>query len=77
MLCDHIEAMSRSKIQSGEYDPTTIIDTNINGLLDRGQLDDVNMKLGNLKKIKLALAKELEGLYQKRVRYEIDEQSDG
>ena len=76
MICDHIEATSRSKIQSGEYDPTTIIDTTINGLLDRSQLDDVSMKLGNLKKIKIALAKELEGLYQKRVRYEVDEENE-
>lgn len=76
MICDHIEATSRSKIQSGEYDPSTIIDTTINGLLDRNQLDEVSMKLGNLKKIKIALGKELEGLYQKRVRYEVDEEND-
>ncbi len=70
MICDHIEARSRSLVQSGKYDPDTIIDNTINGLLDDGQLDDVHMRLGDLKKIKVALAKELEGLYQKRVDYD-------
>jgi putative nucleotidyltransferase with HDIG domain len=70
MICDHIEAKSRSLVQAGKYDPVTIIDDTINGLLDDGQLDDVHMRLGDLKKIKLALAKELEGLYQKRVDYD-------
>lgn len=70
MICDHIEARSRSLVQAGKYDPETIIDDTINGLLDDGQLDDVHMRLGDLKKIKLALAKELEGLYQKRIDYD-------
>ena len=42
----------------------------ISGLLNDGQFDNVEMKLGDVKKIKLVLAKELEGLYQKRVSYE-------
>jgi putative nucleotidyltransferase with HDIG domain len=70
MICDHIEARSRSLVQANKYDPDTIIDNTINGLLDDGQLDDVHMRLGDLKKIKVALAKELEGLYQKRVDYD-------
>ena len=70
MITDTIEATTRSLVQAGKYDPTTLIDTTINGLLDSGQLDDVTMPLGDLKKIKKALAKELEGLYQKRVDYD-------
>ena len=70
MICDHLEATSRSLVQAGKYDPDTIIDNTINGLLDDGQLDDVHMRLGDLKKIKVALARELEGLYQKRVDYD-------
>ena len=35
-----------------------------------GQLDEVVMRLGDLKKIKEALARELEGTYQKRVDYD-------
>jgi len=70
MICDHLEATSRSLVQAGKYDPNTIIDNTITGLIDDGQLDDVHMRLGDLKKIKEALAKELEGLYQKRVDYD-------
>jgi len=69
MICDILEATSRSKIQSGTYDPGKIIEETVNGLIADSQLDEVYMKLGDLKKIKLALAKELEGTYQKRVDY--------
>lgn len=70
MICDHIEATSRSLVQAGKYDASKVIDTTINDLLDDGQLDDVVMRLGDLKKVKEALAKELEGIYQKRVDYD-------
>ena len=70
MICDHIEATSRSLMQSNKFDPTVVIESTINGLIDDGQLDDVVMRLGDLKKIKEALAKELEGTYQKRVDYD-------
>jgi len=70
MICDVIEAMSRSRIQSGKFNPTEVIEYTINDLIDDGQLDEVVMKLGDLKKIKLALGKELEGTYQKRVDYD-------
>lgn len=69
MICDAIEATSRSKVQSGTFDPVNVIESTINGLIDDGQLDEVTMKLGNLKIIKSALGKELEGTYQKRVDY--------
>ena len=49
--------------------PTHIIEDTINTLLSDGQLDDVVMRLGDLQKIKDALAKELEGTFQKRVDY--------
>jgi putative nucleotidyltransferase with HDIG domain len=70
MICDSIEAKSRSLMQAGKFDPGTVIEETINGLLSDGQLDEVVMKLGNLQKIKEALAKELEGTYQKRVDYD-------
>lgn len=71
MITDHIEATSRSKYQAGKFEPKDIIETSIQKLIDAGQMDDVYMKLGDLKKIKLALAKELEGIYQKRVDYDL------
>ncbi len=69
MICDCIEARSRSDIQSGKFDPLAVIEETINDLMKDGQLDDVTMKLGDLQIIKEALAKELEGTYQKRVDY--------
>ncbi len=69
MICDCIEARSRSDIQSGKFDPVDVIEETINDLMKDGQLDDVTMKLGDLQIIKVALAKELEGTYQKRVDY--------
>lgn len=76
MICDQIEATSRSLVQSGKFNPTDVMEKTINGLLNDGQFDDVEIKLGDVKKIKLVLAKELEGLYQKRVSYERDSKED-
>ena len=71
MICDCIEATSRAQVQKRgpEFDPTIVIEDTINSLLSDGQLDDVVMRLGDLQKIKDALAKELQGTYQKRVDY--------
>jgi hypothetical protein len=69
LICDRVEATSRSLVQSGHFEPAVVLEQTINGLLDRSQLDNVNTKLGNLKKIREALARELEGVYQKRVDY--------
>ena len=71
MICDCIEARSRSEIQAGkgQFDPSEVIEETIKNLLEDGQLDDVYMRLGDLQKIKDALSKELEGTFQKRVDY--------
>jgi putative nucleotidyltransferase with HDIG domain len=69
MVVDHIEATSKSMVQSGKFDPKMIIETTINGLLESEQLDEVIMPIGNLKKIKISLAKELSSIYQKRIDY--------
>ena len=69
MITDSIEATSRSLAQAGKLDSVNVIDDTINRLLDDSQLDQVMIRLGDLKKIKTVLAKELEGLYQKRIEY--------
>jgi len=71
MICDCLEARTRSEAQKRQssFDPKIIIEDTINDLLSDGQLDDVVMRLGDLQKIKDSLAKELQGLYQKRVDY--------
>jgi len=72
MISDHVEATSKSRFQAGKLNTIDIIDSTITNLLDDGQLDGVVMKLGDLKKIKLAIAKDLEGSYHKRVQYPSD-----
>lgn len=69
MICDVVEAMSRSLVQANKFDPNKVIEDTINDLIDDGQLDSVYMRLGDLKKVKIALGKELEGTYQKRIDY--------
>lgn len=70
MLCDSIQARSRSEVQSGKFDPAKTIQQTIDSLSADGQLDDVYMRLGDLQTIKAVLAKELEGMFQRRVDYE-------
>lgn len=70
LICDHLEARTRSDIQAGKkIQPIDLIEDIINYQLSDGQLDDVVMRLGDLQKIKIALSRELEGIYQKRVDY--------
>jgi len=77
MVCDSVEAMARALAQAGKFDPNRVINETLQKLIDGGQLDDVTMKLGDLKKIKSALAKELEGMYQKRVDYDEAKEEEG
>ena len=70
MICDHLEARSRSLLQNSKFD-SNIVNTTIDEILEDGQLDDVTMKFGDLKKIKSVLSKELEGFYQKRPDYDV------
>lgn len=72
MITDRVEATSRALVQTGKFDPAKVITSVINDLLDDAQLDEVEIKLGSLKKIKEVLGKELEGVYQKRVNYSED-----
>jgi putative nucleotidyltransferase with HDIG domain len=76
MVCDSVEATSRALVQAGKFDPDTVINDTLQRAIDSGQLDNVTIKLGDLKKIKSALAKELEGMYQKRIEYPPEEVED-
>lgn len=70
MLCDSIEARSRSEVQSGKFDPAKVIMSTWDILESDRQFEDVVMRLGHVVTIKETLAKELEGMYQKRVDYD-------
>jgi len=74
MICDNIEARSRSYLQNGkDFNPSDVIEKAINSLMTDSQLDA--MTLGDLRLIKEALRKELEGTYQKRVSYPDEEET--
>lgn len=79
MICDSIEATARSLASNGKLESSeekkSVINNTINRLMDDDQLDDV--KVGDLKKIRRVLYKELENKYHKRELYgDEDEQGD-
>ena len=76
MLCDHAEATSRSIYvdQKKDVEPDVFINNIFNKLMLDGQFDDVELKLGNLIKIQQALAEDVAGNYQKRLKYEEDDE---
>lgn len=74
MLCDSIEATTRSLYNNGDGDEDFIIKAvkgTISRLMDDQQLD--NMKIGVLNTTKKILIKELESIYHKRVSYDKEE----
>ena len=76
MLCDQVEATSRSLYvdQKKDVEPDVFIGNIFNKLMMDGQFDDVELKLGNLGKIQKALAEDVAGNYQKRLKYAEDEE---
>lgn len=70
MIADRVEASSRSLSSSGKFNPVEVIDKTIDLLLSDGELDAVMIKLGDLKKIKESMTRELEGVFSKRIDYD-------
>ena len=72
MLCDHLEARSRSMMQHDKdsFNPSTIVSQVWEELESDRQIANVVMKLGDVATLKEALAKELGAMYQKRVDYQ-------
>ncbi len=74
MLCDHLEARSRSLAQAGKLDEIDpLVEIAFNQLNDDEQFDDVTIKLAHLRKIKTFLRRELTSQYHKRVDYDEEE----
>lgn len=71
MICDSVEATARSLASVNDLeekdDRRAVVNTNVDRLMQDGQLDDI--KVGQLKKIKAVLYKELENIYHKRETY--------
>ena len=70
MICDHVEATSRSLVQANKFEATTVVSKIMTELIDDEQLDNVVMRVGDLKIIKDFLIRDLESTYQKRVDYD-------
>lgn len=80
MICDSIEATARSLAVNGKLDTTeerkSVVNNTINRLMDDDQLDDITV--GELKKVRRVLYKELENRYHKRELYgDEDEEATG
>ena len=72
MLCDQIEATSRSVYitQQKDVDPATFVSSVFQKLMMDGQFDEVAIKLGLISTIQRALAGDIASNFQKRVKYE-------
>jgi len=71
MICDSVEATARS-LDSGDQlgdskDRRGVVNTTVDRLMQDYQLDDI--KVGDLRKIKTVLYKEMENIYHKREQY--------
>ena len=76
MLCDHLEARSRSLAQNGKLvnngDISDLVERAFNQLSDDEQFDEVVIQLKMLREIKSHLTRELSTMYHKRIDYDAD-----
>jgi len=77
MLCDHLEARCRSLNQSGKLgDVSELVELVFQELLEDEQFDDVSLpKLGDLRRIKELIKREMKGQYHKRVDYDTEKEN--
>jgi len=77
MICDSVEATARALDSTGELEETkdrrAVVNTTVDRLMQDYQLDDI--KIGDLRKIKSVLYKELENMYHKREPYGDEKES--
>jgi len=70
MICDIVEATSRSRFQSGKLEIEKLIDVIFDELMKDHQFDEVPLKWGMQLVIKETLVNELQGIFQKRIDYD-------
>lgn len=75
MFCDQVEATSRAiyASDSDDIEPAVFVLNIYNKLHADGQFDNVQVLLGELKKIQTALITDVSSNFQKRIKYEEDE----
>ncbi len=75
MICDSVEATARALASNGKLETTddrkNVVNSTINRLMDDLQLDDITV--GDVRRIRKILFKELENRYHKRVSYSEDD----
>lgn len=77
MLCDQVEATSRSfygEQNRDDVDPAVFVINIYNKLHTDGQFDNVQVMLGELKKIQAALVSDVASNFQKRIKYREDDE---
>lgn len=72
MLADGVEAAVRSINEPDEFKITQMIDSIFKDRLNEGQLDDCDLTLRDMSKIKKAFLTVLIGIYHHRIEYPED-----
>ncbi|MEX0630260.1 MAG: HDIG domain-containing metalloprotein [Chloroflexota bacterium] len=69
MLADGVEASVRSLPQKDDADIREMVDRIVNGRLSDGQLDDSNLTLRDIERIRGSFVEQLLGMYHQRISY--------
>jgi hypothetical protein len=69
MLADGVEASVRSLPQKEDADIRGMVDRIVNGRLSDGQLDDSNLTLRDIERIRGSFVEQLLGMYHQRISY--------
>jgi len=69
MLADGVEASVRSLPQKEDADIREMVDRIVNGRLSDGQLDDSNLTLRDIERIRGSFVEQLLGMYHQRISY--------
>ena len=69
MLADSIEAITRSLDSPDRNKLEKVVEITIQNRLKEGQLDDSNLSLTDLKKVKYGFVQALESMYHTRIKY--------
>lgn len=70
MICDNIEAQTRSEFKSEDFDKEKAVSSILDRLMNDEQLDII--QIGDLRIIKKIIIKELNNIYHKRIDYKAE-----